>query len=217
LAPSISTAIKDIAKIKKGDVKALADLYLVFKYCWKTTLSDAKAYRDARSSRIKNTLGHLIAQGRSSTFTGTVSGHHVTRDSWCKIYYEYCDLGALSTVYRTAWQWGLFPTAKNIWDLIPFSFVVDWFLNLDQLISSIDHAYGSEYIYNVPSCVYTFKSVHDCALVALPPDIRGSISTVVYYRDVRDTLPPMPLWTTSLSFPKHHAWEATALIIQRIR
>jgi hypothetical protein len=39
---------------------------------------------------------------------------------------------------RTLLEWDAWPTLENAWDLIPFSFVVDWFGNVSEILDSVD-------------------------------------------------------------------------------
>lgn len=52
---------------------------------------------------------------------------------------------------------GLNPSAANIWDLIPFSFVVDWFTNIGSILSRLDAYNNNALLRDVQSRIETFK------------------------------------------------------------
>lgn len=53
-------------------------------------------------------------------------------------------LGDLENLLAAPYRWDLVPSLANVWDLIPFSFVVDWFYDVQSILEQIDrmHEYG---------------------------------------------------------------------------
>lgn len=54
---------------------------------------------------------------------------------------------------------GLFPDAYNLWDLVPFSFVIDWFVPIGDAFESLQ---SNDWIKSMPyrvSCLYSVKGV----------------------------------------------------------
>lgn len=49
------------------------------------------------------------------------------------------DLTTLVSTYLTANAMGVLPSLSNVWATLPFSFVVDWFTNMDDRLKSIDN------------------------------------------------------------------------------
>lgn len=47
--------------------------------------------------------------------------------------------GTLSNVYFKSKSLGLNPSLKNLWDLVPYSFVADWFVSIGDLADAIDY------------------------------------------------------------------------------
>lgn len=54
-----------------------------------------------------------------------------------KVYYQPYDLPFAKSI-KTLMDVDLFPTLTNVWDLVPFSFVIDWFLDIGSLFERID-------------------------------------------------------------------------------
>jgi hypothetical protein len=51
---------------------------------------------------------------------------------------------------------GIFPSLSALWDLVPFSFVIDWASNMDDRIEELDH----QFLFlccRVHYCVHSYK------------------------------------------------------------
>lgn len=53
---------------------------------------------------------------------------------------------------------GALPTLARAWDLVPYSFMIDWIINVGDILSSIDISLNPSK-YNVLSCTTGFKAV----------------------------------------------------------
>lgn len=53
------------------------------------------------------------------------------------VYYGECD-DRLSRALLEIDNWDVLPTFSNVWDLIPYSFVVDWFVNVGTILEDMD-------------------------------------------------------------------------------
>lgn len=127
--------------------KALAQNFLEWEYGVKPVISDLQA-----STRILlSDPGVVWAKGRaseklqSSTFTtsstsGAFNQARTTRSGYVDVT---CRTGVRVTNPNVslANQLGLIDLALP-WKLVPFSFVVDWFINVEQVISSVTDWYG---------------------------------------------------------------------------
>lgn len=76
------------------------------------------------------------------------------------VYYTNADGdSALMKAIRTAYEWDFYPTLGNLWDLVPYSFVADWFLNIGELFEKADASLQSNY-YNFHKIVKSIKQTH---------------------------------------------------------
>ena len=68
----------------------------------------------------------------------------------------FCDLedNAISSLTTSASQIGLTNPALLAWDVLPFSFVVDWFLPLGGYLSSLDSMLGIQFKHTVVATKY---------------------------------------------------------------
>lgn len=122
----------------------------------------------------------------------------------------------ITEIYRA----GLIPTLEDVWDLIPYSFVVDWIVGVNKFLSQLDAQY---LIARLPVFSVVFGrrlmmkgDVSFLDSAAVDDGIRGTFTYVEYSREVGTKLvPPTPsLQSTVSSFDN---WsEASALFIQRV-
>lgn len=159
--PAILTSIRDVAKIGRmikmissGDLAAvpfaidlLADGYLAYKYGAKPLASDIDEARRIATmyyERLDN-LSKDLPVALYGKFDFQIPGApqdipgklFVTARS--KMVLRQSPSGLLAYVIALD-NVGLLPTLARIWDLVPFSFVIDWFTSLSDRFSDIDHA-----------------------------------------------------------------------------
>lgn len=136
-ASSILNPLVDGYKsVESGDLalarKALASAYLIYKYVVSPSISDTENIKDdgarifnlatknrfsneRRRGRVENTCPVLATLARL-TYTCTI--HTSLRSE------------IFPQIWNALEKFGLDPSAGQVWDLIPYSFVVDWFLPL---------------------------------------------------------------------------------------
>lgn len=152
----LQRAISIARAIRKVDIAFLAgqlkpkeieDRYMEYRYAIRPLVADldsvCKAWNESRHSRTR-----LTARGRaqdsdtvSDTLTDTTrfgsTDLHCSRQSSinvevrCGILYD-VDVSALSKLQT----WGGVDIASSAWELVPFSFIIDWFCNVGTVISS---------------------------------------------------------------------------------
>jgi hypothetical protein len=108
--------------LAKGMAKSLADAWLQYRYVYQTTAMDIRETAEflQRSARVKGTNIHC--NGYATLKTGDAS--YIAR---CSVTLHPEDV---TGVMSDEEQFGLALTAYNAWDLVPWSFVVDWFLHI---------------------------------------------------------------------------------------
>jgi hypothetical protein len=110
---------------------------------------------------------------------------------------------------------GVFPSLTNIWDLVPYSFVLDWFINIGDFLDRIDTRQRIERL-NVKYVTMSTKKTTSFDLMRSPTPILGHLDLVQYHRWTVDRCPVPPLFVRSDPKTFNHWLEAGALIIQRI-
>jgi hypothetical protein len=108
-------------------------------------------------------------------------------------------------------------TLENVWDLIPYSFIVDWFIDIGGFLERADTRMRLSNL-NIKYATMSEKTTITRSLVpnlALP--VSGTLSVVHYHRWTTDHCPVPPLIPSSTPSVSDHWLEAGALIVQRAK
>jgi hypothetical protein len=216
--------------------RAAGNAYLLTRYGFKPLVSDIFASLEA----FKTPLGHIIETSRSSESVTSVTASINT----------YVDGGTFSisglttrTQVVTAKATSLNQYQKNLmdalglgykqlltvgWELIPYSFVVDWFVNVGDLLGSITPNFGVE---PIGSClvirtdttdrwIQTGQSLVDpSTFTAVTVPSSGYID-MIYRSTNRIVGLPTPELTIKTDFRFDHltrALDAATLLLQRLK
>jgi len=217
-------SVRNIFRKGKIDGKDLADLYLSYKYGARLTVLDAikvaqAVVRRATAARQKFSICRARSVGVSNISAiglGALTGEVAYN---IKLYYQPVD-NILVSALRKCYEWDVWPDLTNVWDLIPYSFVVDWFIGVGDVLEQVD-AITYFYTLDVLSCLTTAKTTFSDLpvqrlLVSGGPTILGTWETSIYSRVQRDVC-PVPLMTFESPGSFRNYAEATALLIQRKR
>ncbi len=144
--------------------KRWQDNFLEFEYGWRPLLSDISSSINILTNVDFGTRKVSKAARESASFTdktvvfGYVSGNGVQRRNRQKDGYVKVKLSARVRITNPnlylAGAMGVIDPALP-WKLVPYSFVVDWFVNVEQVLSSLtgflgvqlEHPYWSQYFY----------------------------------------------------------------------
>lgn len=206
--------------------KSISNLYLTWHYGLRLTIKD---FRTMVSSLLERYCSNYYQHDKVSVSSSlTTEWRDITigdvpfkvRETYaCKIYYSPISLESVENATALLRDWDLFPTFANLWDMIPYSFVIDWFTNLGDLFSALDSQLMATELPLI-GCTYTWEREWQCQNVEgmekmlQLPSMGGSISCKYYKRTCKDFLiPVMPKWEIPSDFT---TWlEAAALIVQR--
>lgn len=208
-----------IPKLKNlASLKTMSSNYLMIKYGWLPTVSDLnKIFSSLRRLRVHRFDG--ITSGYSSEIESLVTsqGTEITSSRHLKLMVRTND-SQLSELSSRIESLGLFPNLKSIWDLIPYSFVLDWFIDVGDFLERAD-SHLRTLRYPIVCVVQSEKIVRSRTLVSdIGSTLDGSASVVEYHRWASDqcSLPTLTYLSSQLDASNH--WlEATALLIQRAR
>lgn len=149
------------------DSKGWADNWLFYQYGLLPLLGDIKGTYEVLKSQL--TTPPLIISGHGSETWTIVDKEKVYLDfrnrkgviegkSSCKLY------GKVSDSYlRTATQFGLSNPIGVAWELVPWSFVVDWYLPVGNAIEALTAPLGLDFIggYTSQRCVASLTADYD--------------------------------------------------------
>ncbi|DAD51093.1 TPA_asm: maturation protein, partial [ssRNA phage SRR7976300_1] len=221
---SVLEGFKRIPKINlktKAGWKEASSQYLGNKYGYQLTISDAGAIGEALERLRQNCKAGMtdtkkLLSASSVTLPGRVplsAEFHYT-----------AKVGSsndpLLAGIKGLYDWDLYPSLGNMWDLIPYSFVADWVVGIGDLLEDIDANVYMRY-YQAKSIMKSTKittgPVDNQQILGSLPGACGLVSYTHYRRWVEFAFEPMPL---SVDFhPENllgHWVEGASLIIQRI-
>lgn len=199
------------------NLRTLTDDYLSVQYGILPTISDVQRIIGA----FKRLGPYLDRNGFATYSAGSIAAKTVDEKDYkleqhVKIAVGNDDSTFVSLLQR-AESLGTLPTCKNIWDLIPYSFVVDWLIDVGNFLERadtrlrlmrLDIRYATCSRKSTIAGKLTWDSSHPYA---------GTINLVQYHRWVTDhcPVPPLSLHKTFQNFD--HWLESGALLVQRAK
>lgn len=212
----------------KPALKDAASLYLANHYGTRLTIKDTIEIANAIDERAPKSAGQNRQRvGASSTgsldWTFPVERPHkvshvafrrrATLDIAIRDYETawFCD--KLTMIKRSLYELDLWPSASNLWDMVPFSFVFDWF---GPIGAEFEYQEKLGYMRTLP-IFRTFCSTTCAFSVEFLPDsgLEGKLKYHCYKRQCLSAPPPPPLTadTKPLSLPNwKNGIEAGALV-----
>jgi hypothetical protein len=205
-------SVRDIARIP-------ADAQLIDSYVIKTTARDVaeiiSAARRSYEYYQKNVVDRIYTARAvtSSTHRDILSGWSVDITVSEKVRYDSWDQATLPFM-RLLQSLDFFPSFTNVWDMIPFSFVIDWIYPIQELMSEID---TDTYVSNLPIREVLYSRHTRLSRDYWPSEESIRNVTVSLYQ--RATSSALAEGSPFLPEPKDvsltHIPEATALLIQQ--
>jgi hypothetical protein len=139
--------------------KSLGDVWLSYRYSYATSKLDAEeAISFVSRYRDLGTLDQwLHCYGASS--------HHFIGERFeadivcrCKLEIRPKDIALLGRVWRALYTYGLQPNFYVVWDMIPYSFIVDWLIPIGKLAQVLDasNIYNGTY-YEIKGVNFSFS------------------------------------------------------------
>lgn len=197
--------------------KYIANVFLWFKYGFQNTYRDVDAIVTAvkENTPKKGPIPYQTLR-KSSSDVCRKDGRDVSREYHVKIRYSRYDSRIMDLVVGLD-NLGALPNLERSWDLIPFSFVLDWFINISGLLSRLDDF--TRYQYFDIWCV-TKSRKHSYPIRVGTPfgalSAYGVVTRSVYERIVQTSLDLPPVQIPSTPGFNNFA-EAAALAIARKR
>lgn len=202
-------------------VKWLVNLYLQMKYGFANTVRDARdlmlyfarEYQKMYAARQANQKTHAAG---GLTYTGTSfkcdSAYEVTHATATVKTMD----NTLADLTRQLMDIDVFPELGNVWDIVPFSFVLDWFLPIGSILDAVDaNTYRSTL--KVESFVWSYKyvltGIDATQWLPLTGRLVGTVDVQCYERHKSHEI-PQP--TVQLQIPQQFTqWlPAAALVAQ---
>lgn len=211
LTHTVSSArdtIKSIGGLAgKRKANALASVYLSFRYGWKLLMSDVTSLSQAMKRNVASRFTRCTAMS-----SHTVNG--VTTQCTYQVYYDKYGgiLKEMSSLDQMTQELDLEMSLGNLWDMVKYSFVLDWFADVGSVLESVDSFYNVAYRYDVVAAGKSLKVSRSNT----PVGYTGSFTETAYRRRYeKDAIPPSPLPATHQ--PRSQSWiDGAALVVQRL-
>lgn len=206
-----------IPNLKSIDLKGASSAYLQWKYGILPTISDLtciyNALSEFRKSKGDRIVRHMV-RGSNTSESGII--RNVVQS--VKISLRSREDG-LNQILNSLDSIGFALSAKDIWDLIPYSFVIDWFLSVEDYLRRLESRDRIDrYLFNFVVCSTKVACEKPFIMSGFPLACKGTIKTVYYHRRVTSQC-PLPSLTSlnTQTMPFHHWLEASALLFSRGR
>lgn len=202
---TLSRSLSTVKNLKRGNVpKALSDLYLSFHYGYKLMVQDSIDIID--QFRKLDSVATGVTSVRAQQSNGATTGRY-------QVFFEKFkkltnDLDRLVALFDAR------PTLENMWDMVPFSFCIDWFADVSSTLQGIDTYRSLQQEHEVLAVGRT--TVTD---VTFSPDRFGfencdGVVRAIYYIRLYDLSPQIPDFLPDVTINVgRHATEATALVV----
>lgn len=217
---------KDFGLGKKGGA---AGHFLQFQYGWKPLMQDIHdLYEDVRDAGKPKSLlitarrvvrgNHSYKQKSTRLFEGRVADWTTTSS-----YSTTCHLtGKLSDIWlRRGTQYGLNNPAALAWELVPWSFVVDWAMPIGNVLQAFTAPAGLDFVSGYTSARIQGRRIASISGPNVGPAVQGSPSEHMTERFSfrRDALPgwPSPLPYVKSPLSTTHTLNALALLRQLLK
>lgn len=206
-------------------LKAAAGTYLAYHYGLRLSVEDTCEIVDATRNSLSNdwtkTWARIRARSGSSFSVNhpVLQGGNVSVINVYKIRYDQMDNG-LKTLQKLLDDWDLSINAGNVWDMIPFSFVLDWFVSVGDCLNTYDNV---QYMKRLDVLGTTrsrrgeyplFDSVYFRTLLNLSCPVDGDFHLIHYKRLLSSTVIYPRIGIDTDWSKGNHVTEATALLIQ---
>jgi hypothetical protein len=132
-----------LKSLKSTPMSSLGDAWLKYRYAINTTLADINEFKDYATAGEPT-----VMRASSSSSAGAM---HIK----IRVAPKSNQIGRL---VNSLTELGVAPNLYNLWDLIPFSFVADWFIHFGDFLEDLTQ-YGRVAAYDVLSCTTSWKWV----------------------------------------------------------
>lgn len=203
-----------VKSIKHADIKSLSDAYLSYKYGTSLSVRDTLELIHHVAGRL--TKCDWQSRKASKMFTATVGSLRVDVRIAYKVYFSLIPSESVDIIDEAfaADIVGL----SNVWDMVPFSFVADWFINVGDFLEQLDSTVRFNTLPVDSSVKSTRRSIQlDSSTIAnffSTPGINvsGALEYVSYERIVLpELILPDIAWEAPSEFG--HYLESSALIV----
>lgn len=209
--------VKTLAKaFKKPSPKTVGKAYLAWQYGAMQTKRDAQKIIQAIRGQLHNGNDFSIVRSRMDVRSSFANERlYLSSDVLTyKIFYDPKE-SEDKKLEKSLRDWDFWLSATNTWDMIPYSFVVDWLLGIDQFTEHYDRQQYFDTV-DILGVTKSRRTTFEFDLTLTGYHVLGHCQLVLYDRMTQNTCDPTYL---CYELPKTFSnWaEATALIMSKSR
>lgn len=109
---------------------------------------------------------------------------------------------------------GVFPSLTNLWDLVPYSFVLDWFVDVGSVLERIDTRHQLLNL-DIKYCIVSSKMERTSSFVSKKEGLYVEMISSSYRRVVGSDIPQPKIFKENRITAQDHWVEGAALILAR--
>lgn len=115
-------------------------------------------------------------------------------------------------------RWGAFPELVNLWDLLPYSFCADWFVQFGDLFEDVNTYMDQKWYFPVEYVIHSERWEFGIPSTVLMPEfsVTGVVKFSYYVRWITKEVPLPSISLETESTVGNHLLESTALVLQRL-
>jgi len=219
---SLLPPVDDLKDVLKGKAKAFANVYLWIRYGLTLTSSNMMSLTSdipvlLEQAKKLDEVVRIAARSHGTVpdDTGDWDVAYVFSAFVDQYPHQYGHIGRqLSLLY----SWDIMPTSQNLWDMIPYSFVLDWVYPVSNILNNFDFNTKVE-LYKVHAAVQSYRLTREQDNPTITGMFHfGQLTDVIYHRYVTPSLPMLGVFeeNTVSKFGLRRIIDATALTIQRL-
>jgi len=197
-------AAKAMLGVDYGILPTVSDTRKVFEGMHKlaTYATKPSRYHARRSATEEGLLGTPVL----STYTLTADVSKLPQDF----------LGKTMEIIEGLYRWGVYPNFTMLLDFIPFSFAVNWFVNIQNATKAMDDVVRVQY-FPINYCIFSHKRTWSPPLARLWSDVSvsGQVTFSNYDRYIDRYFPLPPVQIGESNGPFNHWAELGALIVTK--
>jgi hypothetical protein len=175
--------IKSLVLDHKVEIpKSLNSAWLAYRYTYCTTKADAKQAIDFVHRHVDN---DFLRKGFSCYGSASRNLYGVDLVMKCRLSMKQKELSILDNIWTALYRYGLSPSFYMIWDLVPYSFIVDWFIPVGDILSGYDKTRMYDRTYDISDIWYSLQyktgesgniSAYTRWTASSPPEFQGYYS-----------------------------------------
>jgi hypothetical protein len=133
--------------------RSLQSAWLTYRYVYNTGKSDA----EEAINFVHRNMNIDLSQG--------IACYGVTRHTFdgvdvtcrCRLDATQRELSTLDQIWTSLYRYGLSPSFYVVWDMIPYSFIVDWFIPVGDILNGYDKTHMYDRTYDMQNLVFSIK------------------------------------------------------------